>query len=298
MGLELITDPETIWQINENAEDDSPGTWSYVGFEAAMVEFYKYGWTGKIGNYMVHPDMFPMRFNLIPQTTTLRRVFPYENVATTAGIKQQVNEDYLVAQYQIDYIWHRRGLKHLTAQMESVNKEMPFATRNLAGQWRFVMDNLGTTADGCVIENRRRNKGMFIADFVNATKAQYPEFIEAILSLREPMPVTAHTLTAADPGDPAQTYSSSNAVCPDVLRFTPAIGYTGTYEIAANTIMCNGVPIVHNASTGTATLTDLCLSLQSVAGMLGSWTIDTADATKIKLTGSPCPTVEIPFLYD
>lgn len=295
ISLELITDPETLWALNRDTTIDD--FWSFREFDAASAEYWRYGWSGKIGNYMVHPDMFPMRF-LKTSTDTLRRVFPFTNVSTTAGIKQQLNTTYLEAQYQISYIWHRRGLKHLTAEMESVNKEMPFATRNLAGTWKFVMDNLGATADGCVIENRRRNKGQFIADFVNGTKAQYPEFIEAILHLREPAVVSVVTTTASAPADAAQTYSSANDACADVLYFTPALGYTNTYEIAANSIMCNGVPIVHNASTGTTTLAGLATDLQSKVSILGAWTIDTTDATRIKLTGSPCPKVEIPFLYD
>ena len=63
----------------------------------------------------------------------------------------------------------------LVARTQSVNPLMPFANRSLGGQWQFVMDNLGADCNGVAIENKRRNKGQFLAHFVLSYKPQYTE---------------------------------------------------------------------------------------------------------------------------
>ena len=59
---------------------------------------------------------------------------------------------------------HKKGLEALVMDAQPVNPEMPFSSRNFGGKWQFVMDNLGAGENGCVVENKRRNKGQFIAD--------------------------------------------------------------------------------------------------------------------------------------
>jgi hypothetical protein len=90
---------------------------------------------------------------------------------------------------------------------------MPFVVRDLAGKWQFVMDNLGTGVNGCVIENKRRNKGMWIADFNFSWKPQYVEFSELILHLREPACIVESYTCNTDPGYDTQDFASDCYNC-------------------------------------------------------------------------------------
>ena len=97
------------------------------------------------------------------------------------------------------------------ADATPINPEMPFSARDFGGKWQFVMDNLGEDVNGCVIENKRRNKGQFLADFKLAIRPEYVEFIVAFFHLREPMCVPFIQTCSDDPGYPTQYYDS----CPD-----------------------------------------------------------------------------------
>src|SRR5213075_1480990 len=144
----------------------------------------------------------------------------------TEGIKEDVNADYDTARVQVDFIWHRKAMTSLVRDAKAINPEMPFAARDFAGKWQFVMDNLtcGTftgvdTATGLsttmpiAVNNERRNKGKFITDFAGAIQAEYPELAEGFFSLRGPACIVDLPVCAADPGYPAQNYSSANAAC-------------------------------------------------------------------------------------
>ncbi len=101
----------------------------------------------------------------------------------------------------------------LVADATPVNPEMPFSSRNFGGKWQFVMDNLGAGSDGCVIENKRRNKGQFIGDFKLAIRPEYTEFANVFFHKREPACVPCIATCNPDPGYPAQVYDSSNTPC-------------------------------------------------------------------------------------
>jgi hypothetical protein len=184
-----------------------------------------------------------------------------------------------------------------TFRMERPNAELPFAVRDMGGRWQFVMDNLGKFFEGCVIENKRRNKVMFIPDFKMAIKQQYTEFAELIFHKREPAWVVEIDTCNDDPGYPEQDYASANDGCPAVLYFTPTLDGSDLYSIAANSITCNGVPIVHTAVGGGVinTLAELVADLNSKVSILGTWAVDADDDTQIKLTGSSCDDVVITF---
>jgi hypothetical protein len=164
------------------------------------------------------------------------------------------------------------------------------------------MDNLtcGTDVNGnpIAVDNIRRNKGKFIADFSLATKSQYPEFAELILTLREPACIVGLPPCADDPGYPEQDYSSANDACPTeevVLVDTPILGPDGTYEIVENTIQCSGIQIVHSAITGETTLADLVVQLNDLAGALGTWAVD---GVTITLTTTSCTSIALPWTQE
>ena len=308
--LELVTQMDTVWNLAEGdpaLKDD----WRFQQFKDATA-YYKYGWTGNVGNFGLRSDAFSLRFNIVSAAANqvvLQVVFPYTNIAATEGIKEDVNADYDNTRVQADYIWHRKAMTSLVRDAKAINPEMPFAARDFAGKWQFVMDNLtcGTmnVADavtGAVktipiaVNNERRNKGKFITDFSGATKAEYPELAEVFISLREPACIVDIPPCADDPGYPEQNYDSANDACPtseQVITTRPILNTgTGTYEVAANSITCNGMAIVHDALTGTATLANLVTQMNSLLAAMGTWAVSGSDIT---LTGTSCTSISIPW---
>jgi hypothetical protein len=318
--LELVTDTQTCWELDRlggqqgiGGTPSISGNWRFTEWEAAN-KYWRYGFSGQIGNYAVRVDPFGLRFNYVGVVNGLYRyqvVLPYKNIASSgagsqAGLKSVNNADFDNAQYAFSYIWHPRILELLTAQSEAVNPEMPFARRNWAGKWQFVMDNLGADVNGCVIENKRRNKGQFINDFKQAIAPDHTEFGVLIFHKREPSCVIEISTCNADPGYPVQSYSSSNTTCVDehsgtspipgntTLTFTPTLNsVTSTYEIAVDSVICEGGPVQHGAVTGTSTLATLVVQLNSVLDVMGTFAV--ASATTITLTG-PCASASLPFL--
>ena len=101
-----------------------------------------------------------------------------------------------------------------------INPEMPFAMRDFAGKWQFAMDNITCGLDGSgnpvAVDNARRNKGKFLADWRFATKAEYPEFEEVFIHLRENACITDIPIcTPCGSGYPLESYSSANDECLD-----------------------------------------------------------------------------------
>jgi len=306
--LEYVTDMEDVWNIVEGNPELSDH-WRFTDWDDAS-KYHKYGWQGHVGNYGLRADAFSLRFNLYSTnangTFTLQIVHPYTNVAATEGIKEQVNTDYDQAHYQIDFIWHRKAMTSLVRDTTVINPEMPFAMRDFAGKWQFIMDNLtcgtvlasdGVTNIPIAVDNGRRNKGKFIADFSYATQAEYPELAEVFLKLREPACVVDIPDCSADPGYPVQQYSSANDLCATsnvTLTFTPDLNETtGFYDIPANSILCNNMNIFHDAITGSTTLAALVIQLNTSLSAMGTWAV--ASGTTITLVGTVCQSVNIPW---
>lgn len=218
--LEFCTDPETLWDMVEGNSELSD-KWRFAEFEDAQ-KFYQYGWDGHVGNYAVRTDTSVLRFKLIKQvgaTFQLEVVFPYTNVSATQGIKEDVNQAYLDAPMQLSCIHHRMSMTSLVQDTTQINPEMPFAMRDFAGKWQFAMDNLtcGTDVNGnpIAVDNSRRNKGKFLADWRFATKAEYPEFEEWFLHLRQPACIVDSPICGTNPAInyPDQDYTSDNDPC-------------------------------------------------------------------------------------
>lgn len=219
--LEFCTDPETLWDMVEGNSELSD-KWRFAEFENAQ-KFYQYGWDGHVGNYAVRSDTSVLRFNLVRQVGAnyeLELVFPYKNIPATEGIKEDLNQAFLDAPFQLSAIHHRMALTSLVQDTTQINPMMPFAMRDFAGKWQFAMDNLtcGTDVNGnpIAVDNKRRNKGMFLADWRFATKAEYPEFEEWILHQRSPACIvdSPACITVTPTNYPSQDYSSDNDPCP------------------------------------------------------------------------------------
>ena len=216
--IEFMTDMDTVYDLVH--QSSLLPSFRFTEWDAASEQYYKFGWMGQMGNFALKAYLWPMRFQILANNT-LRRVFPYKNTSATLGIKGIVNDDYLNAPVQASFIWHRRALRSLMLDNASLNPNMPFAARDFAGKWQFVMDNLtcgtATSADGqtipIAVDNSRRNKGKFIADWKWATQAQFPEYAEVFLHLRAQPCVVGSSPCGLDTSYPTQTYSSANDLC-------------------------------------------------------------------------------------
>ena len=228
--IELVSGMETVWELdhlaNNAANGNGPtltGNWRFQQWDAGN-DFWRYGFNGQIGNFATRVDPMELRFNYVGASGNatypykFQVVLPFRNVVSSGaggspGLKSEPNPDYQMAQYRMSFIWHKMAMEVLTMDATSINSEMPFASRNFGGRWQFVMDNLGADVNGCVIENKRRNKGQFIADFKQAIRPRYTEFAEAIFHKGEPACIYTVNTCNSDPGYPTQSYNSANAVC-------------------------------------------------------------------------------------
>lgn len=314
--LELVTDEQTKWELDHLGGQQGiggipsiAGNWRFTDWSAAS-KFWQYGFSGTIGNFAIRTDPMGLRFNYVGVVAGLYRyqvVKPYKNVPSSgagnqAGIKSVNNADFDNAQFAFSYIFNPMGVEILTADSEAVNPAMPFARRNWAGQWKWVMDNLGADINGCVIENKRHNKGQFIADFKQAIAPNMTEFLVLMFHRREPSCVIEISACNADPGYPTQSYSSANGACigetstgpsNSVLNFPATLNAAnGDYRIAASSFVCEGSSVSHGAISGSTTIAALVIQLNAVLGVAGTWT---AGAASVNLTGT-CSSGSLPFL--
>lgn len=314
--LEFVTDTQTLWELDKLGNNASgyggqptvSGNWRFEQWDAAN-KYWAYGFSGQIGNFTARVDVEQLRFNYVGNSPTAglfryQIVLPMKNIPSTgaggaAGLKSVNNPDYDNAQFAISSIWHPQGVQCLVSDATPVSPEMPFASRNFAGKWQFVMDNLGADVNGTVISNKRRNKGQFIADFKQAMAPFHTEWLTMFFHKREPSCLPLVTTCNADPGYPAQSYSSDPGGCPAAgpytITITPVLNAaTGTYVVEANTIECEGVPIQHGAVSGTSTLANLVAQLNTfnIAASLGTWAVS---GLNITVTGT-CNAVSIPWV--
>lgn len=228
--LELCLDLETTWELDRLggstgfvAAGGAPtvgGNWRFQAWDAASA-YWRYGYSGQIGNYTVRVDPRQLRFNFqrdlgagsAPNRYRYQLVLPYSNTATAGaggapGLGSHWNTDYDRAQYAIGFIPHPMAVECLVADATPVNPQMPFSSRNFGGRWQFVMDNLGADSTGRAIENMLRNKGLFVANFKQSIRPLNTELAEAFFYKREPACVIAIDTCNGSPGYPTQRYGS------------------------------------------------------------------------------------------
>lgn len=246
--IEIVLDMNTIHQLEHaggsygTGGGNNPGTasnWRFEQFSAAS-KYWRYGFGGQIGNYMARLDEFGLRFNYVGDLGAgahggngnrhrYQIVLPYTNEVTTgaggsAGLGRVPNRDFDAAQFAIAFISHKMGLMLGVPEVGSINPEMPFKHRNLAGKWEFHMDNLGEDENGVAINNEWRNKGKFAAWFKYYTRPLHYEFLEALFIKRENFCIPEIGTCHADPGYPEQCYDSVLPNCPVPEGFAALYG--------------------------------------------------------------------------
>lgn len=290
MMFELITDAITSNQLREQ----NPDLKDFLRV-ASVEEFgrlYKYGITGGIGNFLIHLDPEPLRYQKI-SATVYELLFPYENNPAAAGIGADANQPWVDSRYQWSLIWHRGVMRSFVRKSEPINSQMPFPARDFGGRWKFVMDNMTcrdpNTGDLVPVDNVERTKGKFIANFSAGTKPEHTEWAVAFFHLRQLSCVTNLSPCSDAPYYAVQDYSSANAPCPQSPRYYP-LGSPGPWIVTA--AMCNGVDTGTTPSPAETTTTDLVTWLNDNLGSYGTWSYNDTLKT-IVLTGSTCASFDI-----
>jgi len=255
--IEFVTDMDTCWDLDKLGGQqgvgggDSPnvlGNWRFTEWGAAN-EYWRYGFTGQIGNFMVRVDEMGLRFNFVTDLGPgawggngnryrYQIVLPYVNNITTgaggaAGIGSDENPAFDSAQFAISHIAHKKGMELLVPDAAPLNPEMPFGHRDFGGKWRFAMHDLGADQSGATISNKWENKGQFIAWFKYYIRPLHYEFMEAFFHMREQFCIPQISPCSPSPGYPAQDYTSSLPICPLPAQYEPLYGTgvpTGTQD--------------------------------------------------------------------
>lgn len=246
--IELVTDMESLWFLDRLGGQqgvgggDLPNTaanWRFTNWDAAS-DYWRYGFTGQIGNYMARADMMGLRFNFVTDLGAganggngnrfrYQLLLPYTNGISSgaggaAGLGDSPNIAFQNAHFSISFQWHKKGMELLTPDARPINPEMPYMHRDFGGKWQFLMNNLGADVNGVAINNKWGNKGQFAAWFKYLIRPLHTEFIRAYFHAREPMCIPNVGFCSADPGYPSQVYSSTLPACPLPANFTPVFG--------------------------------------------------------------------------
>lgn len=234
--IELVTDMSTIWFLDKLGAGQGVGGTPSVGSNWRFQEwgeagkFWRYGFSGQIGNYLARMDEFGLRFNFVADLGAgahggngnryrYQIVLPYTNNPTTgaggaSGLGADVNTDYDNAQFRISFQWHKKVMELRTQDARPLSPHTPFAHRDFGGRWEFQMHDLGEDADGNVIANPWHNKGRFAAWFKYQVRPLNYEFGRVYFHKSTDMCIPEIDTCKPSPGYPAQSYSSALPDCP------------------------------------------------------------------------------------
>ena len=243
--IELVTDMDTCWSLDKLGGQqgvgggDNPnvaGNWRFTQWDAANA-YWRYGFSGQIGNFMNRVDELGLRFNFVadlgaasaPNRYRYQIILPYVNEITTgaggsAGLGRDENPDFDKAHFSISFISHKKGLELGIYDARAINPEMPFLHPNFAGKWQFLMHDLGADVNGTAISNKWGNKGQFGSRFKYFVRPLHTEFLESFFHKREQFCIPNIDTCSADPGYPTQSYKSSLPTCPIPSAFSALYG--------------------------------------------------------------------------
>ena len=242
--IELVTDMDTLWFLDKlggtqgvgGGEINTASNWRFTEWGAAN-NYWRYGYSGQIGNYMARADHMGLRFNYVtdlgagsaPNRYRYQLVLPFTNNVTSgaggaAGIGSDPNPDFQKARYAISFQWHKKAMELLVPDAKPLNPEMPFGHRDFGGKWKFLMHDLGEDASNQVIQNKWENKGQFGAWFKYYVRPLHTEFARVYFHTRNQFCIPEIQVCGTDPGYPTQSYDSCNTTCDDVVAATFGTG--------------------------------------------------------------------------
>jgi hypothetical protein len=248
LEIDLVSDNDVIWELGKLGGQTGVGpvnnpsvtsNWRFENFKEAD-KYWKYGFNGTIGNFVVRMDAEGIRFNYVGSGFNggaggngnqyrYQWIEPLINVITTgaggaAGLGSINNPAYDNSIYRITHVQHPKALKILFRESTTLNSDMPFMHQNMGGKWKFVMHDLGQDKNGRAIENTRGNKGKFIADFWAYAEPGNTEWAGSFLHKAERMPVPLINPVELDPLYPPQSYVMELPDCPIVSPWLPTWG--------------------------------------------------------------------------
>lgn len=211
-----------IQTIRDNANANPALTQMYNAADFAKGgKFYAYGVMTAVGNWMFKIDKEPLRFQHVGNGV-LERIWPYENHATTIGLRPEFSLAYKNAPYQMYHVYNRAARQVYVGDITSVNADMKFGlARNLMGKWSWKSPDYFRATDPnsgevCEYNNDKKNKGYFLGEYELGIKTIYPEIEMVIIALREPQCVVDLPRCASDPEMVYQDLLPYNPACPNV----------------------------------------------------------------------------------
>ena len=236
--IELVTDINTCWELDHLGGQqgygggNTPnvlGNWRFEQWSSAN-KFWRYGFSGQLGNFMVRTDPMGLRFNFLTDLGAganggngnryrYQVVLPYRNGITSgaggaAGLGRDENPDFDKAHFRFSYIFHKKAMELGTPDATPLNPEMPYGHRDFGGKWKFLMHDLGEDQNGKAISNKWENKGQFGAWFKYWLRPLHIEFMEVFFHQGEQMCIPEISCCSPDNGYPAQEYNSALPQCP------------------------------------------------------------------------------------
>ena len=231
--VELVTDMDTLHILDHlggaqavtgNASPNQNSNWRFTQWGDAN-KYWRYGFTGQIGDYLARADLMGLRFNFVRDLGAAANagsgnrfryqlILPYTNETTSgaggaAGLGSIPNPDFQRAQYRISFQWHKSAMELWTSDAGQINPEMPFGMhKGFGGQWQWQMHDLGQDAQGVVINNAWQNKGRFAAWFKYYIRPLHTEFARVYFHKSEQFCIPQLTTCNTSPGYPAQVYES------------------------------------------------------------------------------------------
>lgn len=231
--IEFVTSADVGWQLDKAATTGgvpSPSAnWRFTQWDAANA-YWRYGFSGSIGNYLWRADETGLRFDYVGDLGAgahggngnryrYQLILPYYNEVTTGaggapGIGRVPNPRFDAARYQISQISHKKGMELLVPSGGQLNASMPFGHISFGGQWKWLNHDFGADQCGNPIVNKWENKGQYGAWFQYKIRPLHTEFMKAIFHEREQHCIPELHSCQPDNGYPSEDYNSALPPCP------------------------------------------------------------------------------------